>query len=31
MSIPSLNHLSTIQSNQIRKRYWNASIIDVIA
>jgi len=29
MSLPSLNHISTIQCSQVRKRYWNASIIDV--
>jgi len=29
MSIPSLNHLSAIQCRQVRKRYRNASIIDV--
>jgi len=29
MSIPSLNHLSAIQCSQARKRYRNASIIDV--
>ena len=29
MSIHSLNHLSAIQCSQVRKRYLNASIIDV--
>jgi len=29
MSLPSLNHISTIQCSQVRKRYRNASIIDV--
>jgi len=29
MSIPSLNHISTIQCSQIRKRHRNTSIIDV--
>jgi len=29
MSIPSLNHISTIQCSQVRKRNLNASIIGV--
>jgi len=29
MSIPSPNHISTIQCSQVRKRYRNASIVDV--
>ena len=29
MSIPSLNHISTIQCSQVRKRYRNASIIHI--
>jgi len=31
MSTPSLNHLSAIQCSQVKKRYRNASIIDVIS
>jgi len=30
MSIPLLNHISSIQCSQVRKRYRNASIFDVI-